>query len=58
MINPWSAQLYTAIEVGKDKLIDELSLGGTLTNWEDTIDADYRIANSQLRDPISTIVGD
>jgi hypothetical protein len=43
MINPWSAQLYTAIEVGKDKLIDELSLGGTLTNWEDTIEVGMTI---------------
>ena len=57
MIKAGTAQEHGAIKAG-DKLIDELSLGGTLTNWEETIDVDTRITGSILRDPLTTIVGD
>ena len=38
--------------------IRELSLGGTLTNWQDTIDAETKLTNFSVGKPLTTVVGD
>jgi hypothetical protein len=56
MVNPMRALEDKAI--GDDELpIQELSLGGLLTNWEETIDSDTRLTTYAYRDPLTTFVG-
>ena len=56
IVNPMQA-LHWKLRYPGDLPIKELSLGGFLTNWSETIDADTKITAFTYRDPLTTYVG-
>jgi hypothetical protein len=57
MVNPMRA-LYDGSVDGDDLPIEELSLGGTLAEYDDSITSGYRPAGYIVRDPLTAVVGD
>jgi hypothetical protein len=57
MVNPMRALHDGAVD-GDDLPIEELSLGGTLTSYGETITSDTRPAGYIVRDPLTAVVGD
>jgi hypothetical protein len=55
MINPMYALSY----LPEGELpIQELSLSGILTNWQETIDSDTTLSGAKIRDALTTYVGE
>jgi hypothetical protein len=57
MVNPMRAQHDGAID-SADYPVEELSLGGTNTEWKNTLYGGFRIASYTVRDPLTAKVGD